>query len=360
MARGGSRPGEIAKSLIYGIGDVDVGLAGPEARRETLDALEQQELETAHAAGIEVTRKPRQKIKRIQRALEMAHERRKGKSARSSSRVDQAARWRQVGIQERIPLIHLSLPLRVVILLLLATVDFYVFAQAYAYLTDVEDFSPEWWVGGGVGTIVFLTGLVLAHEIKALVLGRAQRKLLQEIDDGSIKIEDDCRERLVCTESSPIMLGLALFGFTVLFVFGLLVRLVGSDENWSISLLLSLVPVVVVVVEAFIHDPMDRAEPRRSLLEWLLERKLAKESENLAVLQEKIDRAISRIKHKYVVERSILATEQADMGLGLQAAAESRVGPVDHSRDPDPTLGASSNGHIHLPEQGSVGGNGGL
>lgn len=320
MARAGSRPGEIAKGLIYGVGDIDVGLAAPEARRVTLDAMEEQELETTRAAGVEVTRKPRQKIKRVQRALEMARERYKKKCARSSSRVGQAALWRQVGIQERISLINLSYPLRVIVLLLLATVDFYVFAQAYAYLTDVEDFSPEWWVGGGVGTIVFLTGLVLAHEIKSLVLGKAQRKLLHEIDDGAIKVDNDCRERLVCTESSPIMLGLASFGFAVLLIFGLVVRIVGSDENWTISLLLSLVPVVVVVVEAFIHDPMDRAEPRRSIFEWFLERSLAKEEENLAVLQEKIDKAISRIKHKYAVERSILATEQADMGLDLKVA----------------------------------------
>jgi hypothetical protein len=317
VLRRGNQPGKLAKQLIRRVGDADVALAGAETRPKVLKTLEDAEVQEIRAATRADARSLEEEIAELRTEIDARAERRERQTELMRHKVEQARLWRSVGVQERIPQLHLGKAARTAVLIVLAALDFYVFASAYATLDDVGQFTVSWWLGGLLGIAVFFAGFALSHAIKGSILARAQRVLLQAADNGTLNIDQDVRPQLVDSKSSPLALWLTAMIFFILMVAGVMVRLQGSAANASFALILfqGLIPLVAVVVELYLHDPMERDDPLPTWRDRRLERKLARAERRLRVVAAQVEARVAKIEKLYRVEEAILDVEQKDMGL---------------------------------------------
>ncbi|ADP84721.1 hypothetical protein [Pseudofrankia inefficax] len=317
MLRRGNQPGKLAKQLIRRVGDADVALAGAETRPKVLKTLEDAEVQEIRAATRADARSLEEEIAELRTEIDARAERRERQTELMRHKVEQARLWRSVGVQERIPQLHLGKAARSAVLIVLAALDFYVFASAYASVDDVGQFTVSWWLGGLLGIAVFFAGFALSHAIKGSILARAQRQFLHAADNGRLNIDQDVRPQLVDSKSSPLALWLTAIIFFILMIAGVLVRVQGSAANASLALILfqGLIPLVAVVVELYLHDPMERDDPLPTWRDRRLERKLARAERRLRVVAAQVEARVAKIEKLYRVEEAILDVEQKDMGL---------------------------------------------
>lgn len=329
--RRSNRPGRLARQLIdRSGGDSDIAHASADTRPKVLKSLEDAEIEEIRGASRSGTQRVEALIAELRTELDTRDERRERQLEMVKDKVEQARLWRSVGVQERLPQMHISAPLRIVALLLLASLDFYVFAQAYAVVADVGGYGAQWWLGGLLGLAVFVAGLALSHAIKDSILAHAQRDMLKEASEGRIKIEKAVRERLV--ESRPSILALLLTAtiFLALSVAGVLVRVNGSSTNNSLAVVFfqALIPFVSVVVELYLHDPTERHEPRPNAVDHQLERRVVKAEKRLRALAESVDAKIAKTERLYKVEAAILDMRQRDLGVRNAEIQVEHTGPI--------------------------------
>jgi hypothetical protein len=317
VLRRGNQPGRLAKQLIRRVGDADVALAGAETRPKVLKTLEDAEVQEIRAATRADARTLEELIAELRTEIDARAERRERLTELMRHKVEQGRLWRSVGVQERIPQLHMGAGARSFVLLVLAVLDFYVFAMAYATVSNVADFSPEWWIGGVLGLAVFFAGFTLAHAIKGSILARAQRQFLAAADKGRITIDQDIRPQLVDSKTSPLALWLAAIIFLSLMVAGMIVRLQGAAGNVNAGSILmqGLIPLVGVAVELYLHDPTERDDPMPNWRDRRLERRLAKAERRLRVVAAQVEAQVAKIEKLYRVEEAILDVEQKDMGL---------------------------------------------
>ncbi|MGF7237864.1 MAG: hypothetical protein ACQSGP_23320 [Frankia sp.] len=339
--RRGHRQGRLAKQLIRKVGDAGTALAGAEMRPKVLKSLEDAEIEKIRASSRTGTRAVEALIAELRLEMDTRAERRERQLEMVKDKVEQGRLWRAIGVQERIPSMAISASLRVVTLILLASLDFYVFAQAYAVVADVGGYGVQWWLGGLLGLAVFVAGLALAHAIKDAILAHAQREMLKEATDGKMKIDPHVRERLV--ESRPSILALLLTAtiFSALSVAGVLVRVNGAgttSNSMAVVFFQALIPLVSVVVELYLHDPTERDEPRPNAVDHQLERRLVKAEKRLRAIAQGVESEIAKVERLYKVEAAILDIEQKDMGLRDSGDAIA-VGSVSAAYDPSPGTG---------------------
>lgn len=335
--RRGHRQGRLAKQLIRKVGDAGTALAGAEMRPKVLKSLEDAEIEKIRASSRTGTRAVEALIAELRLEMDTRAERRERQLEMVKDKVEQGRLWRAIGVQERIPSMAISSSLRVVTLILLASLDFYVFAQAYAVVADVGGYGVQWWLGGLLGLAVFVAGLALAHAIKDAILAHAQREMLKEAADGKMKIDPLVRERLV--ESRPSILALLLTAtiFSALSVAGVLVRVNGAgttSNSMAVVFFQALIPLVSVVVELYLHDPTERDEPRPNAVDHQLERRLVKAEKKLRAIAQGVESEIAKVERLYKVEAAILDIEQKDMGLrdsGDPIAVAGGSGAYDHA-----------------------------
>jgi hypothetical protein len=309
-------------------------------RPKVLKSLEDAEIEKIRAASRTGTRAVEALIAELRLEMDTRAERRERQLEMVKDKVEQGRLWRAIGVQERIPSMAISSSLRVATLILLASLDFYVFAQAYAVVADVGGYGVQWWLGGLLGLAVFVAGLALAHAIKDAILAHAQREMLKEAAESKVKIEKAVRERLV--ESRPSILALLLTTtiFTALSVAGVLVRVGGSGTNSnSIAVVFfqALIPLVSVVVELYLHDPTERDEPRPNAVDHQLERRLVKAEKRLRAIAQGVESEIAKVERLYKVEAAILDIEQKDMGLRDSADAIAVFAPAQHNHSSSAT-----------------------
>jgi len=318
VLRRGNQPGRLARQLIRKVGDADIALAGAETRPRVLKSLEEAEIEDVRAIARADSRALEELIAELRTDIDARAERRERRSEMIKDKVEQARLWRSVGAQERIPQMHMSMSARVVVLFLLASLDFYVFAQAYAVVADVGSFTVEWFLGGLLGLAVFIAGVSLAHAIKGAILSRAQREMLRAADEERIKVDRKVRERLVESRTSILALMLTAAVFLSLSVAGVLVRTQGTGLNGSSSAVVffqALIPLVSVAVELYLHDPTERDDPQPNTRDRHLERRLVKAERRLRIKANQLETRIAKIERLYNVEAAILDVEQQDMGL---------------------------------------------
>jgi hypothetical protein len=318
VLRRGNQPGRLARQLIRKVGDADIALAGAETRPRVLKSLEEAEIEDVRAAARADSRALEELIAELRTDIDARAERRERRSEMIKDKVEQARLWRSVGAQERIPQMHMGLSARIVVLFLLASLDFYVFAQAYAVVADVGSFTVEWFLGGLLGLAVFIAGVSLAHAIKGAILARAQREMLRAADEERIKVDRKVRERLVESRTSILALMLTAAVFTSLSVAGVLVRTQGTGLNGGSSAVVffqALIPLVSVAVELYLHDPTERDDPQPNIRDRHLERRLVKAERRLRIKANQLETRIAKIERLYNVEAAILDVEQQDMGL---------------------------------------------
>lgn len=310
-------PGRLAKSLLRGVGDLDVAIAGGDERIKIIDHLRAEDVEQYRGTSFDAESRIREQIRAVEQDIADREKKwREGKVEKVRHKVEQAALWRSVGIQERIPNFSVHPILRVAILVVLASLDFYIFAQAYAVVEDLQAGSAQWWLGGLLGLAVFVAGVVVAHQLKARVLAKAQRELLAEADHGSLRIDPDVRSRLVTTRPSALVLTFSSVIFTCLLVTGVLIRLDGSvDQSLSAIVFQALVPTVALAIELYLHDPTERVLPARPRKIDQLEKRLARLERRLEHILRKRDLVIGQIEKRYETEQTILKVEQLDLGL---------------------------------------------
>lgn len=312
------RPGRLAE-LTLDKGDIAVALAGPEARHAILSEMESKDIQIAKAEAEDKLLPVEEAIKetKIERDLVVeAYQQRKAEPLRHM--VEQAAAWRSVGIGERIP--NLAVPgfVRGVILLLLASLDFYIFAQAYAAADgSIKDWhDPRWWLGGLLGLCVFVVGVVFTHSLKNLIAARAQQELLREADQDRLEIDPAVREKLVTLKSPLLPLLSSGLIFVILLGAGYLLRLQGTAvSDPVVTVFQSLIPLVGVAAELYLFDPFRRVLPGLGRQHRRLSKKLARLEHRLEGIQRKRDQVIEAIERFYGVEHAVLAVEQQDMGL---------------------------------------------
>jgi hypothetical protein len=309
-------PGQLAKSLIRGVGDADVAVAGAEARPEVVDKIRDYDLGQVREAYSATASRVLARIEELRRDLRSAEEQWEKRYEKVRAKVEQAKMWRDTGVQERIPNLPMPLPVRFAVLLVLAFLDFYIFAQAYGVAEDLEPGSARWWQGGLLGLVVFVVGLGMSHQYKAVIVARAQRELLREADAGALVIDEAVRRRLVTMRPSPLILYSSTAVFSLLLLGGMFIRLQGAgDENLAAVVFQSLIPLAAVITELYLHDPIERMAPRRTRKEKKLLKEIAKLEEKLRGIREKEEFAALRVEKQYAIEQSILNVEQLDMGL---------------------------------------------
>lgn len=324
MARG-YRPGALAKSLLRGVGDVDVAVAGAETRHAVLSEMTSKDVQQIKASADNALVSVEQQIKDINKELELIEDgHRKKKAEPLRHRIEQAAAWRSVGIEERVPNLILPGIARAAILALLASLDFYIFAQAYAAADgSIRDWhDPRWWLGGLLGLCVFVVGVVFTHGLKNLIAARAQRELLREADQDQLRIDPAVREKLVTIKSPlPSLLSSGAI-FAVLLWAGFELRLQGAaTSDLVITLFQSLIPLVGVAAELYLFDPFHRVPPGFGRRYRNLQRKLARLEHQLEGIHRKMGHLIDGVERHYGVEHAVLDAEQQDMGLKPSAPA---------------------------------------
>ena len=313
------RPGALARWLLRRVGDIAVAVAGAEKRHAVLSELASKDVQLVKASAEDKLIAVEEEIKETERELELvvaAHHQQKAEPR--GHRIEQAAAWRSAGIEERIPNLMLPGPGRAAILTLLASLDFYIFAQAYAAADgSIKDWhDPRWWLGGLLGLCVFVVGVVFTHGLKHLVAARAQRELLREADHGQLTIDPAVREKLATiTSPLPSLLSSGVI-FAVLLGAGFLLRLQGSaTSDLVVTVFQSLIPIVGVATELYLFDPFHRVPPGFGRRHRRLQRKLARLQQRLEGIQRKRDQIIEAVEQHYRAEHAVLDVEQQDMGL---------------------------------------------
>ena len=296
-----------------------MAIAGAEKRHTVLSELATKDVQLVKASADDDLIDIEAQVKEVQQELELfedAHHKRKAEPRRH--RIEQAAAWRSVGIEERIPNLILPGPGRAAILTLLASLDFYIFAQAYAAADgSIRDWhEPSWWLGGLLGLCVFVVGVVFTHGLKNLIAARAQHELLREAGHGQLKIDQAVSDKLVTLKSSlPSLLSSGVI-FAVLLGAGFLLRLQGSaTSNLVITLFQSLIPLVGVAAELYLFNPFHRVPPGFGRRRVKLHKKLARLEHKVEGIERKRDNVIQAVERHYGVEHAVLDVEQQDRDL---------------------------------------------
>lgn len=240
-----------------------------EARRGLLRARRERALQDVTLRGEEAESKPEHELGTIERALTDEEERRNQRARDRRYEAEQAAAWREVGIQQRVRTPGLPRHLRWLALAFLATIDFYVFALAIAKDQDVaaSPAQPLFLFGGVLGLVVFGAGLVLSHLGKEVVYAWQQRKLLDEINTGDRQVSEAVRVRLVVSKPQWVTLSFVtlIFGLLSGYAFAIRYWEMSAGDNPNVVIFLSLIPLLAVGVELYLYDPSQVDPPRPSL-----------------------------------------------------------------------------------------------
>ncbi|MFV0460612.1 MAG: hypothetical protein ACK5MT_17790 [Actinomycetales bacterium] len=235
-----------------------------------------------------------------------------------------AEAWRNLGAQEAYPHAHLPLPLTIVLFILLAGLDFYVFAMAYAVVDDVTNFSAQWWVGGLLGLVVFLAGLIVARQVKLFAVGQSEKRILTEIEGTPTYKAHDQVRRLGVNRANLLILLLSLLVFIVLVGVGIWIRASANQGQLPAIVMTGLVPIVIISVEMYMYDPLERYRAKPNSLERSRERAMRKKrlavEDMLAVYKSEI----AKIQAGFANQRQVAHVKAADLGLDMTREATSQ------------------------------------
>lgn len=244
--------------------------------------------------------------------------------------VDHAAAWRQVGIQERIASPGLPTPLRLVVLVVLAALDFYVFALAVAKSEDVRASlsQPAFLLGGLLGLTVFGFGLMLAQLLKGVGYARAQAAFLAEVQRGEISVGSDVdRRHLVPSRISRLLFVVMgpVFLLMVAYSFAIRWQSMGSSDDPNLAILQSLIPVLGFAVELYLHDPTAVRTARPTWRLRRLTRASAHLDDDLEQMQAQSEAERARIDQTYDEAETLLRLELARSGVDPAILAEAEL-----------------------------------
>lgn len=298
-------PGQAARE-IFNSGDVDRDQNPIErvmelrhSRDENISHLEEQAKKRLHDVEVR-TQGP---IAVLNERLERLRDRETVEEERYAERVVTRAeektvmdRWRRLGLKDRIFLITLPGWMHGFLLTVLAGIDFYVFARAFAIAENVDASltNPEFWFGGLIGIALFVAGWLLGRSLKKLNMTVAKAAIARRLATSDPDVETP--EVGAAHLGAVAMSGLMFFGFLY---FGLRVRLEAEVESLATVGLQILIPILVVFVEYALHDPTEVAPTRRRFTHWRIRRRRSAVQAELASAVTERDMRLSAIRDEH-------------------------------------------------------------
>lgn len=225
-----------------------------------------------------------------------------------------AEAWLAAGIQDRLATPSLAAPVRWLLVVALAALDFYVFALTVAKSDDirVDPREPLFLLGGLLGLMVFGFGLLLAHLLKDVVYARAQARLLGEVRRGEVALEDGVDARhLVPSRTSRFLVAVMTVVFALFLGFRIALRWegMGPNDDPNLAMLQSLIPLLALGVAFYLRDPsaVPACRPGRRLLRLTRLQSLIEDDLRRVAAEEEVERG--RVQHTYDEAELLLRIE---------------------------------------------------
>jgi len=232
---------------------------------------------------------------------------------------DQSALDAWENLATKLTVLKLPAVARAVILTFLAFLDFVVFARVAAVALDVEaSFSnPEYWIGGMYGLFVSIVAFMLGRALKESRVYAAQGALMTEERLAAIRNDEDYNPAPRARADKQTA---ALAVSSLLFL--ILVGLAGwarfkanVDENEAFSALGLLIPVLIIFVEFFLHDPLAPSVTNRRPLHVLLSRKVTKTTNSIDLFTKLRDGRVLLVESYYAAEEADLLLRLNNVGI---------------------------------------------
>ncbi|MDQ1138449.1 hypothetical protein QE410_003248 [Microbacterium sp. SORGH_AS 1204] len=321
-------------SRVFTYGDIDTRGATGGDRLAILDAEERAALFQAKSNGEGAIRNAYTRYQDALLRYKRRRDRREEKNKAHEPRIAFAEAWRALNAQERYPHAHLHWLAQVVIFGLLAGLDFYVFAQAYAVVDDLAEFSIQWWLGGLLGLVVFVAGIILARQIKAIIVATSQHSLVKDLQDDiptkrpQYTVRGESRT-LPYTRASGLALTLSGSIFIALVGLAIWVRLDATTGDLPAVMMTGIIPIVIVAVEIYIHDPLFRLVQKPGRRERSAERRARKRGVELENIIASYDSFIRKTRAGFAHQRQIAKVTAADLGIDTDSDTPQGEGSED-------------------------------
>lgn len=318
------RLGSVA-AKVFGYGDVDTMVTGA-AHHAMLEAHHRLEQRAVREATERFVGRLRLKRANIAQHLAARAQHRAEVAAKAADRVDVVERWRQLGIRERMTIRTIPKGLKWGLWLLIASLDFYIFAQVMAYAENIADPGPgdaTFWLGGAVGITVFIVGILLGQAIRRASYYHAQKKLLRELEAAG---EDTTGLRL-SNYSRMMTLSFGLF-YIALTAGAVVLRYQGGGkEQPGLLLLQTAIPVIGIMLELLVDDPTEVRLPQRTLWDWWLSHRLRRLDNKIELRKLIAAEREAAVADRYRFESAALASLHESHGIDPQLEATEGIEP---------------------------------
>ncbi|HOA51587.1 MAG TPA: hypothetical protein PKI05_04980 [Thermogutta sp.] len=252
-----------------------------------------------------------------------------GVAALDAARTRDVNAWAEAGLANALPVWHVPGWLRALLTLLMAGLDFYIFANAISKALRASDDPglPQFWLGGATGLLVFIVGVAMAHNIK----NRSWLKVLAENDPQERNAL--WRESLSAGKTALVVM-VTVYGLLTVVALGVRFGQVqkpisiwvvdpGARGEIAAIILFTLVPLVAVALEVALHDPLAPPPPmpvRIGLIGRIRASVRAKRHAVLMLRKEKVSEAIQK---RYAFELDALfALQQQHIQKGATDGAQ--------------------------------------
>lgn len=325
------RKSRLHKRIFDGIGDIDTRGATGDDRIAILNSEERVALSHSRAAAELSIRTQFGRWRDAHEKYVRARTRRLRRESHREHMLSFSEAWKHLGVEERYPQVHLHWTASMIVFIVLGGLDFYVFAQAYAVVDDAADFSYGWWIGGLLGLVVFVAGVIVARQLKIHVLSSAQAGLVEEykLEDPEFRpvVSINGKNRHLPQNRVNIMtLVLSVVLFLFLTVLAFIVRLGDEDTGLPATLMTAAVPLVIVAVELYMYDPLDRKRSNAGWWERHLYRKAMLQQRRLDTVIKAYEKYILKLRAQYAQERKMAAVEASDRGISVSSKSISDEG----------------------------------
>lgn len=306
------RLGSVA-SQVFAYGDTETMTNG-DTHESMLSAFESMERHGVRESGHRFVGRLQFRRDGVAEHLAARAQHRVAMAAKVQDRISVVDRWRAVGIRERMTLRTIPKVSKFALWLLIAALDFYIFAQVIAYAEDIPDPGPKdaaFWLGGAVGLTVFIVGILLAQAIRRAAYYMAQKRLLKEMNEAG---EDTTGLRL-SNYSRGMTFAFALF-YLLLTAGAVVLRYQGGGKTQpGLLMLQTAIPVVAIMLELLIDDPTEVRTSERGGLDWYLETRKRRLDRKIANRQLIASEREGAVGDRYRFERAVLTTMHESHGI---------------------------------------------
>ena len=310
---------------VFAYGDVDTMVNG-EAHQYMLAAHEAMERHAVREATERFVGKLRLRRDGLSEQLATRARGRAEAEEAAKDRIAVVDRWRDVGIRERMTIRGIPRSAKWALWILIASLDFYIFAQVMAYAENIADpglGDATFWLGGAVGLMVFVVGILLAQAIRRASYYHAQKKLLKELKAA----EEDTTGLRLSNYSRWMTVSFFLF-YLALTAGAVVLRYQGGGKQQpGLLMLQTMIPVIAVMLELLIDDPTEVRLPQRTLIDWWLSHRIRRLDAKIALRELIANEREAAVADRYRFESAALAALHEGQGMDstpmlLRAAAD--------------------------------------